>query len=130
MHNQISRVVVLTSREVGIQNLLRAGGVALLGVDGGSGHVRGHGVTASPWVLGVTERVVLGCWLREPDITTVTTELAGLDGFSDVFLDDDGTTSGVNEPCTWRSDPLVLVHRNSVVGAQTYHPSSWRSTPC
>jgi len=102
VHNQISRVVVLTSREVGVQNLLGTSSVALLGVDGCSGHVRRHGVTASPWVLGGAERVVLGCWLREPDITTVSAELAGLDGLGDVFLDDNGTTSGVDEPCTWR----------------------------
>jgi len=56
--------------------------------------------TASPWVLGVTERVVLGCWLRKPDITTVTTELAGRDGLGDVLLVDNGTTGGVDEPCT------------------------------
>ena len=58
-----------------------------------------HGVAAAPvGVLGGAERVVLGCGLREPDVTTVATELAGLEGVGDVLLDDDGTTGGVDEP--------------------------------
>lgn len=58
-----------------------------------------HGVTATPvGVLGGAERVVLGGGLGEPDVTSVTAELAGLEGFGDVLLDDDGTTGGVDEP--------------------------------
>jgi hypothetical protein len=42
--------------------------------------------------------VILGSGLREPDVTAVTTELAGLERLGDVLLDDDGTTGGVDEP--------------------------------
>jgi hypothetical protein len=51
-------------------------------------------------VLGVAERVVLGGGLGEPDITTVSAEVAGLEGLGDILLDDDGTTGGVDEPST------------------------------
>jgi hypothetical protein len=36
--------------------------------------------------------------LREPDITTVTTEVTGSESLSDIFLNDDGTTGSVDEP--------------------------------
>jgi hypothetical protein len=45
--------------------------------------------------------MILGSGLREPDITTVSIELTGLESFSDVFLDDDGTTGSVDEPRTY-----------------------------
>jgi hypothetical protein len=45
--------------------------------------------------------VVLGGGLREPDITTVSAEVAGLEGGGDILLDDDGTTGGVDEPRSW-----------------------------
>jgi len=51
-------------------------------------------------VLGVAERVILGGGLGEPDITTVSTEVARLEGLSDILLDNDGTASGVDEPST------------------------------
>ena len=58
-----------------------------------------HGVAAAPvGVLGGAERVVGGCGLGEPDVTSVTAELTGLEGCGDILLDDDGTTSGVDEP--------------------------------
>ena len=57
-----------------------------------------HGVAAAPWVLGVAERVVLGCGLGEPDITTVSTDVAVLESLGNVLLDDNGTTGGVNQP--------------------------------
>jgi hypothetical protein len=60
--------------------------------------VRHHGVAASPGVLRSAERVVLGSGLREPDVTTVATELARLERLGDILLDDDGTTGGVDEP--------------------------------
>ena len=58
------------------------------------------GVTARvEWaVVGVSEWVVLWCWLWEPDVTTVTTELTALESISNILLDDDGTTGGVDEP--------------------------------
>ena len=60
-----------------------------------------HGVAAAPWVLGSSERMFLGSGLREPHITTVTVELAGLESFGNIFLDDDGTTGSVDEPSTY-----------------------------
>jgi len=97
--NEVLGPVVLATAEVLIQDVLDTGGVALLGVDRGTGHVRDGGVSAAPGAVGgVAERVVLGCRLREPDVTTVTAKLAVLERLGDVLLDDDGTTSGVDEP--------------------------------
>jgi hypothetical protein len=96
--NQILRAVVVLASEVGIENGLGSVGVSLLSIERGTGHVGNHGVSATEGVLGVAEWVVLGCWLREPDVSSVTAEVAGLEGLSDVFLDDDGTSGGVDEP--------------------------------
>lgn len=90
--------IVVLAGEVALENGLGAIGVTLLGIDRGTGHVRDHGVAAAPGVLGVAQRVVVGSGLREPDITTVTSEVAALKSLSDVFLDDDGATSSVDEP--------------------------------
>jgi hypothetical protein len=98
--NQILRAVVLTAREVALKDVLGAVGVADLSIDGGTRHVGNHGVTATPGVLGVAERVVLGGGLGEPDITTVSAEVARLEGLGDILLDDDGATGGVDEPST------------------------------
>lgn len=82
--------------EVGLEDGLGAGGVSLLSVDRGTRHVRHHGVAAAEGVLGVAQRVVLGRGLGEPHVTSVAAEVAGLEGLGDVFLDDDGTTGGVD----------------------------------
>lgn len=100
MDDQVLRTVVLTAGEVAVENVLGTVGVADLSIDGGTGHVGNHSVAATPGVLGVAERVILGGGLGEPDITTVSTEVARLEGLSDILLDDDGTTGGVNEPST------------------------------
>lgn len=60
--------------------------------------MRDHGVAAAEGVLGVAQRVVLGCGLGEPHVTTVATELAGLEGVGNILLDNDGATGGVDEP--------------------------------
>ncbi len=88
--------------KVRLEDVLSAFGVTLLRIDRGAGHVRNHGVPAAEGVLGVTERVVLWCGLREPHITTIAAKMTGLQRVSNVLLDDDGTTSGVDEPgaCT------------------------------
>lgn len=91
-------LVVEAAREVAVQDLLGTLGVPDLGVDGGTGHVGNHGVATAPGALDVTERVVLGGGLREPDVTTVASQVARLDGLGDILLDNDGTTSGVDEP--------------------------------
>ena len=96
--NKILRPVVVLAGPVALEDVLGTVGVTDLGVDRGTGHVRNHGVSTAPWVFGVTEWVVLWSWLWGPDITTVTTEVARLEGVGDILLDDDGTTSGVDEP--------------------------------
>ena len=100
MNNQVLRAVVLTAGEVAFENVLGTFGVADLSIDGGTGHVGNHGIAATPGVLGVAERVVLGGGLGEPDITTITTEVTRLEGLSDILLDNDSTASGVDEPST------------------------------
>ena len=100
MNNQILRAVVVTTGEVAVQNVLGTGSVADLSINGGTRHVGNHGVTTAPWVLSVTERVVLGSGLGEPDITTVTAEVTRLKSISNILLNDDSATSSVNEPST------------------------------
>jgi hypothetical protein len=98
--DQVLRTVVLTAGEVALEDVLGTVGVADLSIDGGTGHVGNHAVAATPGVLGVAERVVLGGGLGEPDVTTVATEVAGLEGLGDILLDDDGTAGSVDEPST------------------------------
>lgn len=98
VNDEILRLVVLAAGEVRLENSLGTSSVALLRIDGGTGHVGNHGIASAPWVGGVAERMVLGGGLREPDVTTVAAEVAGLEGIGDVFLDDDGATGSVDEP--------------------------------
>lgn len=88
----------MAAGEVALEDGLGAVGVADLGIDGGTRHVGDHGVATAPRALDITERVVLGSGLGEPDVTTVAAQVTGLDGLGDILLDDDGTTSGVDEP--------------------------------
>lgn len=101
MNNEVLGPVVLATGEVRVEDGLGAGGVALLGVERGTGHVRDGGVAggAAPVLVGGgAEGVVLGSGLGEPDVTAVAAELAGGEGLGDVFLDDDGAAGGVDEP--------------------------------
>ena len=101
VNNEVLGPVVLALGEVGVEDSLGAGGVARLGVERGTGHVRYGGVAggAAPVLVGGgAERVVLGCGLREPDVTAVAAKLTRREGLGDVLLDDDGTTGGVDEP--------------------------------
>jgi hypothetical protein len=95
--NQVLSAVVVLTSEVAGKNGLGAIGVTLLGIKGGTGHVRNHGVTAAEGVLGSAEDVVTRSGLGEPNITTVAGKVAGLEGGSDILLDDDGATGGVDE---------------------------------
>lgn len=63
--------------------------------------MRNHGVSTAEWVLCVAEDVVLWCWLREPDVSTVTAEVTGGQRLGDVLLDDNGTTGRVDQPGSW-----------------------------
>ena len=91
----------MLSAQIALQDRLGAVSVALLGVEGRARHVRDHGVAAAEGVLGVAERVVFRCGLREPDVAAVAAEVAALEGFGDVFFDDDGAAGGVDEPGAW-----------------------------
>ena len=76
VYNKILVPVVVTTREIAVENILGALGVTDLRIDGGAGHMRNHGVTTAPGALHVTERVVLGSGLREPNVTTVASQVA------------------------------------------------------
>lgn len=88
----------MLSAEVGLQDSLGAVGVTLLRIERRSGHVRNHGVSTAKVVLGVAENVVLGGGLDVPDVTSVAAKVAGLESCGNVFLDNNGSTSGVDEP--------------------------------
>ena len=57
-----------------------------------------HSVSSAPGVLGITQRVILGSGLREPHITTVSAEVAALQGIGNILLDNDSATGSVDEP--------------------------------
>lgn len=101
VHDQILRPVVVFTGEVALEDVLHASGIALLRINGRARHMWDHGIPTAPWVLGISQRMVLGRGLREPHITAVTAEMAGLKGLSDVFLDDDSATGRVDEPGAW-----------------------------
>lgn len=107
--DEVLSPVVELAGEVGLEDGLGAVGVTLLGVQGGAGHVGDHGVAAAEGVLGVAEDVVLGGGLGVPDVTTVSTEVAGGEGVGDILLDDDGTTGGVDEPRACRGKSVSIV---------------------
>ncbi len=99
MDDKVLWPVVELAGEVALDDGLGAGGVALLGVDRGAGHVGHHGVAAAPGVLGRPQRVVARCGLREPDVATVASQVARLERLGNVLLDDDGAACRVDEPC-------------------------------
>lgn len=104
MHDEVLGPVVVLAAEVALEDVLCAGGVALLGVEAGAGHVGDGGVAgaaAPALVAGGAQRVVLGRRLREPDVAAVAAQLAGLEGRGHVFFDDDGAAGGVDEPGAW-----------------------------
>lgn len=96
--NQVLGAVVVLAGQVRLEDSLGTVGVTLLGIERSSRHVGDHGIATTEGVLGVAQDVVLGGGLREPHVTTVAAELARLEGVGDVLLDDNGTTSSVDEP--------------------------------
>lgn len=95
--DEVCGIVVVATREVGVDDGLGTVGISDLGIQRSTGHVRNHGVTTTPVVLGGSQRVVVRGGLVVPDITTVTGEMTRLEGGSDVLLDNDGATGGVDE---------------------------------
>jgi hypothetical protein len=115
--NEVLGPVVVAAAEVRVEDGLGAGGVAGLGVERGTGHVRDGGVSggAAPVLVGGgAEGVVLGGGLGEPDVTAVAAKLAGGEGLGDVLLVDDGTAGGVDEPRAWK-EAKRLVGREVLV---------------
>lgn len=98
MDNKVLRAIVKPAREVAVEDGLSALGIPDLGVDRGTRHVRNHGIAAAPRVLSIAKRMVLGSGLREPNVTSVAIQVAGLDGVGDILLDNNGTAGGVDEP--------------------------------
>lgn len=102
VNNQILRSVVVLAAQVALKDSLGAVGISLLRIKRGTRHVRNHGVSTTEGVLCVAERVVLGCGLREPDVSSIAAEVAGLESLSNILLDDNGATGGVDEPRSYR----------------------------
>jgi hypothetical protein len=98
VHNQILWAVIVLSTQVRLEDRLGSIGVSLLGIEGGPRHVWHHGVATTKGVLCIAEGVVLRSGLGEPDITPIATEVTRLEGVGYILLDDDGATSGVDEP--------------------------------
>ena len=94
-NDDVGRVLGLVVEEV-VEDLLGAGGVADLGVEGRARVVGGHAVAAAKGVGHRAPWVILGCGLDVPDVAGVAVDVAGLDGGGDVLSDTDGSTSGVN----------------------------------
>ncbi len=99
LNDDVCRVLRFAVNEV-LENLLGTVGVSLLGIQRRTGDVGGHGVTATEVVLGSSPWVILGGRLNIPDITSVTTQLTGLQGLCNVFGYTDSSTSGVDEDST------------------------------
>jgi hypothetical protein len=92
--------VILLAREEDLEDLLCSLGVSALGIDGSAGDMRSHGVSTTVLVSHGSPGMVLGGRLGEPDITTVSSDLAGLECLDNVLGNADGSSSSVDEPST------------------------------
>ena len=128
LDNQILRSIIVLARKVRLQDILRALRIPLLRIQTRPRHMRHHCVSTAEGVLGVAKNVVLGRWLREPDVAAVAAEMAGFEGVGDVFFDHYGAAGGVDEPgaCSM----LVYCPRSILMDDSSYQASSSRSTPC
>ena len=104
---QILEPVVLAAAEVAVQDGLGAVRVALLRIERSTAHMGDHGIPAAEGVLSVAEWVVLRCRLREPYVSSVSAEVAGLERGCHVLFDDDGASGCVDEPGSWRLISMV-----------------------
>lgn len=93
----------MLATQIALKNGLGTIGIALLGVERCSRHVRDHGITTTKGVLGSSEGVTALSWLGEPDITTISGKVARLEGGGNVFFDDNSTAGSVDEirACDW-----------------------------
>jgi len=121
--DQILWSIVMPSGEVRFQDTLDARGVSGLCVERCTTHMGNHPVAASKRILCIAKRVVLWRRLREPDVATVAVELARFQSLSDIFLDDNSTTS-----CIDQIGPLqnVSLRPFGAIFQETYLSSSLR----
>ena len=96
--NQIFWSIIVSSREIRFKDILRTPCITCLSINRCARHVRNHGIPALHGILGIAKRVVFGCWLWEPDVASVATEVARLESLSNILLDNDGTAGGVDKP--------------------------------
>ncbi len=129
LYDQILRSVVMSSREVRIQDILRPLRVPLLRIDTGPRHMRHGGIPSTVGVLCVAKRVVFRCWLWKPDVASVPSQMTRFQGFGDVFFHDDGSARGVDQPgtCRMKHVSCFAIKRS---GGVSYQASSWKSIPC
>ena len=76
VNNQVLRSVIELIGEIRLQDSLGTICVTLLRIQRSTGLVRNLGVSSTEGVLCGTERVVFWCRLREPNVSSVTAEVA------------------------------------------------------
>lgn len=114
LDDQILRSVVKLPREVRLQDVLRPFGIPLLRIERGPRHVRHRSVASALGIGCVAERMLLGCWLGVPDVASVASEVARLEGFRHVFLDHNGTAGGVDKPGAWNDMSVTRMIRQAM----------------
>lgn len=99
LDDQVGRFLLFAVEE-SLQDLLSSLGVSSLGIEGGTTVVRGHTVPSLQVVAHGSPRVVAGCRLRVPDVTSVEVDLARFEGFGYVFRHGEGASCGVDQETT------------------------------
>lgn len=97
----------MSATEIAIQNRLGPICISLLRIQTGPAHMRHHRITSSVGVLGVSEWVVLGCGLWEPDVAAVAAEVAGGQSGRDVFFYYYRAAGCIDEPGACDQQTLV-----------------------
>lgn len=99
--------LLLLAFQVVVQNDLGTLSVSRLRVQGGTGVMGNHAVSASEGILHRAPDVIARSRLLVPDVSSVTAELAGFECCGNSILVADGTTSGVDEPSTLKKEISV-----------------------
>lgn len=68
-----------------LEDGLDTSGISGLSIKSSTRHMWDHGISSTVLVAHSAPRVILGSGLREPHITTVTTELSGSKRISDIY---------------------------------------------
>ncbi len=96
--DQVLRSIVVLAREVRLQDIPGSFGIPCLRIERSTAHVRNHAISASHCILSSPEWVILWCGLWEPDISTISVQMARGESLSDVLLHDDGAAGSVDQP--------------------------------